>query len=264
MRTGIAGRLALVTAASRGLGFASTAALRGEGADLLICARDAARLEDAAAQLRAVPGAGRVECVTCDVADDEAGAALEAACASAFGRSPALLVCNAGGPPPGLFESLDDEAWRRGFDLSFLSTARLLRRFGPLMAQSGYGRIVTITSATVLRPLDGLTLSNVVRPAVAALVREVAPRWAPHGVTVNNVAPGFTRTERVEALVRAQAAFAGINEEAARATRVAAIPAGRMGEPDEFAAVVTFLCSEPAGYVTGQTIAVDGGFSIPR
>jgi 3-oxoacyl-[acyl-carrier protein] reductase len=116
----------------------------------------------------------------------------------------------------------------------------------------------------VLRPLDGLTLSNVVRPAVAALVREVAPRWAPHGVTVNNVAPGFTRTERVEALVRAQAAFAGINEEAARATRVAAIPAGRMGEPDEFAAVVTFLCSEPAGYVTGQTIAVDGGFSIPR
>jgi len=173
-----------------------------------------------------------------------------------------VLVCNAGGPAPGGFDAVDDAAWRTGFELTFLSTARLLRHFGAAMCEAGEGRVVTITSSTVARPMSGLTVSNALRPAVVALVRELAPQWAPRGVTVNNVAPGFTSTVRVEQLLTEAAARTGLTLDEVRAARLSAIPAGRMGEPSEVAAAVAYFCSPAAGYVTGQTLVVDGGASL--
>ena len=255
-------RRALVTASSRGLGFATAEALAAQGVEVLLCARDATALAAALAQLRGAHPATRFDGVVCDVTDPDALVLLEQAAASLWGQAPQVVVCNAGGPTPGNFPQLDDAAWRAGFDLTFLATARLLRHFGGLMCAAGEGRIVTITSSTVVRPLAGLTLSNVLRPAVAALVRELAPQWAPHGVTINNVAPGFTATQRVEAILDATARETGTTTAEVRAARVAAIPAGRMGRSDEVAAAVAYFCSPAAAYVTGQTLVVDGGASL--
>lgn len=255
-------RRALVTASSRGLGFASAEALAAQGMELLLCAREPASLATAVERLRAAYPEQRVEGVVCNLVEASAPAALEQAASALWSAPPQVLVCNAGGPAPAAFDSLDDEAWRAGFELTFLATARLLRHFGARMCGSGEGRVVTITSATVARPLEGLTVSNALRPAVAALVRELAPQWAPSGVTINNVAPGFTATDRVEQLLREGAARSGKSVEAIRAARVATIPAGRMARPEEVAGAVAYFCSPSAGFVTGQTLVVDGGASL--
>lgn len=228
--------------------------------ELLLCGRDEASLARAVASLRA-RGAG-VEGVVCDLTEASSLLLLDGAARAMWGAPPQVLVCNAGGPAPGHFASLDDAAWQTGFERTFLTTARLLRHFGAAMCDAGEGRAVVITSSTVVRPLADLTLSNALRPAVAALVRELAPQWAAHGVTVNNVAPGFTATERVETLMQEAAHRTGQSVAAVRAARFATIPAGRLGRPEEVAAAVAWFCSPAAGYVTGQTLVVDGGASL--
>lgn len=255
-------RRALVTASSRGLGFAAAEALAAQGMELLLCARQGAALDAAVETLRAAYPHQRFEGLVCDLLDRSAPHRLEAAAGSLWSAPPQVLVCNAGGPAPGAFDAVDDEAWHAGFELTFLVTARLLRHFGAALCAAGEGRVVTITSATVARPLAGLTVSNALRPAVTALVRELAPQWAPFGVTINNVAPGFTSTDRVEQLLRDSASRAGKSVEAVRAERVATIPAGRMARPEEVAGAVAYFCSPSAGFVTGQTLVVDGGASL--
>jgi 3-oxoacyl-[acyl-carrier protein] reductase len=230
--------------------------------ELLLCARDAVALAESVAQLRAAAPGRLIEGLVCDLTDSSCIDQLHEAAQTLWSAPPQVLVCNAGGPAPGGFEAVDDAAWRAGFELTFLSTARLLRHFGAAMCVAGEGRVVTITSSTVARPMSGLTVSNALRPAVAALVRELAPQWAPRGVTINNVAPGFTATARVEQLLADAAGRAGVTVAEARTARLSSIPAGRMGEPAEVAAAVAYFCSPAAGYVTGQTLVVDGGASI--
>ena len=255
-------RRALVTASSRGLGFAIAQALAAQGMELLLCARDGVALADSVEQLRAATPGLRIDGVVCDLTEASCIGQLHEAALALWSAPPQVLVCNAGGPAPGGFETVDDAGWRTGFELTFLSTARLLRHFGAAMCEAGEGRVVTITSSTVARPMSGLTVSNALRPAVVALVRELAPQWAPRGVTINNVAPGFTATARVEQLLADAAGRAGVTVAEARAGRLAAIPAGRMGEPAEVAAAVAYFCSEAAAYVTGQMLVVDGGASL--
>jgi 3-oxoacyl-[acyl-carrier protein] reductase len=170
-----------------------------------------------------------------------------------------ILVTNAGGAPPGHFDALDDAAWERGWRLNFLSIVQLVRAALPHMTAAGWGRIVTITSITVKQPQDDLLISSAVRPGVLGLVRSLASQLGGAGITVNNVAPGFTATDRVTEIFSARAAANGTSLEDEMRSITERSPLGRMGQPDELAAVIAFLCSTRAAYVTGQTIVVDGG-----
>jgi 3-oxoacyl-[acyl-carrier protein] reductase len=172
--------------------------------------------------------------------------AVEAAAAALGGLD--ILVCNAGGPPPGTFESTPIEGWEVGYNLTLMSTVRLAKAALPLLKDSGRGRIVNVTSISVRQPIANILLSNAFRSAVTAMAKTLAGEVAQHGVTVNNLAPGTILTDRVHQL------YSGGLEELGRS-----IPAGRVGEPEEFGATCAFLCSRQAAYITGQTIGVDGG-----
>lgn len=251
------GKVALVTAASAGLGRASALALAQEGAQVAIVSRNQANIEAAAAEIREETGAAALPLVA-DVADPEAGARLVKAVLGELGRLD-ILVCNAGGPPPGDFLSVTEEAWLKAFDLTLMSVIRLVRAAVPAMEQAGGGRIVNIASSSVKQPIPGLVISNVYRPALAGLFKHLSAELAPRGILVNTVAPGRIATERVRSLDEAAAKRAGITPAEARQRSEAAIPLGRYGEPHEFGRVVAFLASGSNTYVTGQQILVDGG-----
>jgi 3-oxoacyl-[acyl-carrier protein] reductase len=242
----IAGRSALVTGASRGIGFAVADALVREGARVVVVARDGGPLESAAARLRET---GEAHAVVADLST-AAGARRAIEAATERVGSPEILVANVGGPPVGKPSALDDGAWSRGFELTLMSAVRLARAALPSMRQRGWGRIVNVTSLSVRQPVLDLTLSNALRAGVTAFARTLASEVAAEGVTVNNVAPGYTATERLEEL------FA---DDYTRASLVATIPARRFGAADEIADAVAFLCSARATYITGQTLLVDGG-----
>jgi 3-oxoacyl-[acyl-carrier protein] reductase len=255
---GLKGKVALVAAASRGLGRAVAEELAAEGASLALCARGAGPLEEARAQIERAWGVPVVG-VAGDVSSPEdvsrvAGAALER-----FGRVD-ILVTNAGGPPAGTFESLSADDWERATRLTLTSALGLTRAVLPGMRERRWGRILNITSITVKQPVENLMLSNSLRAAVTGFARTLANEVAADGVTVNNLLPGYTRTERVDELARAAAAREGIPETQARARWEAEIPMRRLGEPREFAALAAFLASERAGYITGTSITVDGGW----
>lgn len=258
MDLGIAGRVALVAASSRGLGRAVATELGAAGARLILCARGEEALARAAAELREAHGA-EVEAVPADLSTDEGVRAVVKAGRERFGPVE-ILFTNVGGPPAGTFLEHDLDAWRGAVAQNLESVVRLIRQVLPAMQERGWGRIVNCTSVAVKQPVDGLILSNSVRAAVTGMARTLANEVAADGITVNNVMPGFTRTERLEDLARRNAETAGTSVEEAYEAWNREIPMGRVGEPREFAALVAFLCSERASYITGTSIPVDGGW----
>ena len=258
MELGLEDKVALVAAASRGLGRAIATELAREGASLVICSRDQASLERATRDIEAQTGVAPVA-IPADVSRVEDIARLVDAAMARFGRVD-VLVTNAGGPPSGPFESHDAAAWDTAYRLTLASAVELARRVLPDMKRRRWGRIVNVTSITVKQPVDNLILSNSLRAAVTGFARTLATEVAPFGITVNNVLPGYTRTERVEELAAARSAREGVSVDAIRAELERQIPAGRLGEPNELAALTAFLASERAAYITGQSIPVDGGW----
>jgi len=245
MDLGISGRRAAVAAASAGLGLASARALAEAGVDVAICGRHEDRLRAAEAALDGLPG--RVTGLVADVSDPEGAAGFVAAAAEALGGVD-ILVPNAGGPPPGGFDDMDLDAYRAALELNLLSTIAMCRAAVPAMCEAGWGRVVAITSVSVRQPIEGLILSNTARAGVTGFLKTLALDVAPHGVTVNSVQPGLHATDRLLAL------HGGDDAVAARG-----IPVGRVGRPEDFGAVVAFLCSEHARFITGAAVPVDGG-----
>ena len=257
MDLGLGGRVALVAASSRGLGRAVAEEFAAEGAHVVMCARGQEALAAAAASVRE-RGGGEVEKIVADLSEEEGLARVVAGALDRFGRVD-VLVNNAGGPPAGPFEAHSLEAWRAALRLNLESALELTRAVLPGMKERGWGRIVNITSVAVKEPVDGLILSNSVRAAVTGFARTLANEVAPFGVTVNNALPGYTRTDRLHELADAISSRTGVSREEVEANWEAAIPMGRLGEPREFAALVVFLASDRASYITGRSITVDGG-----
>ena len=258
MNLGLEGKVALVTAASKGLGRAIAAELAAEGATLGICARSADALNAARDQIASETGA-EIRAVVADVSTREGIDRATSMMLERFGRVD-VLVTNAGGPPAGPFENHDWTVWQRAVDLTLRSGVELSRAVLPGMRERRWGRILNVTSIAVKQPVDGLMLSNSIRAAVTGFARTLANEVATFGITVNNILPGYTRTERVEQLNAANATREGVPVEQVAARIEAQIPMRRLGEPDEFAALAAFLASERASYITGQSIAVDGGW----
>ncbi|HEY8641455.1 MAG TPA: SDR family oxidoreductase [Candidatus Dormibacteraeota bacterium] len=253
MDLGLEGRRALVTAASKGLGRAAAAALAAEGARVYIAARGREALAGSAQEM------GAAGFQDADLSQPDTPARLVESAVQALGGLD-ILVCNAGGPPAGTFESTPLEQWELGFHLTLMSTVRLCKAALPHLKQSDQGRIVVITSTSVREPIPTILLSNAFRSAVVATLKTLSAELAPHRITVNNVAPGRFLTDRVRQLDGAAAEKEGISrEEYTERSIKASVPMGRIGDPAEFGAVCAFVCSQHAGYLTGQTIVVDGG-----
>jgi len=258
MDLGLKGKVALVAAASKGIGKAIALELAREGCRVAICARGKEGLERTADEIRQATGQP-VLAIQADLTRAEDIQRLVKATVDEYGGID-ILVTNAGGPPPGPFETLSDEEWYKSVDLNLMSAIRLIREALPHLRRSKAGRIITMTSVSVKQPIQGLILSNAVRMAVIGLTKTLSQELAPYGITVNSVCPGWTRTRRVEELLRARAEREGISVEEIEARITADIPLGRMARPEEIASVVVFLASEKASYVTGTAIQVDGGY----
>ncbi len=258
MDLGLRDKVALVGGASRGLGRAAARELAAEGCAVVLCSRDAAALGRVAADIGQQTGADTYA-VAANLSDAAAVADVVSAAVARFGRVD-VLVTNTGGPPVGPFESHSPEAWRAAVAQNLESVLNLTRGVLPGMKDRGWGRIINVTSIAVKQPVDGLILSNSVRAAVTGFARTLANELAPHGVTVNNVMPGYTRTERLVQLATHNAQARGVDASEAYAQWEREIPMGRLGEPQELAALVAFLASTRAGYITGASIAVDGGW----
>ncbi|MFQ5706452.1 MAG: SDR family oxidoreductase [bacterium] len=257
MDLGLAGKVALVAASSKGLGKAAALGLAKEGAKLVICARNEEVLEAAEEDIQAKTNA-EILAVPTDLADHEAIKRLVEAATSQFGTIH-VLVNNAGGPPPGFFEDLTDAHWQKGFELTLMSSVRLTREVLPLMKKQKWGRIINVTSLSVKQPIDELLLSNSLRLSILGWAKTLAGRVAADGILVNNVCPGWTRTGRVQEILQARAEAENTTPEEVAQGIVNNIPMGRMAETEEFANLVVFLASERASYITGTSIQVDGG-----
>jgi len=250
----IAGKWALVCAASKGLGKGCAAALVREGVNVVITARGADALEATAAELRAL-GGGEVRTVAGDITTAAGRAAALAACPQVD-----ILVNNAGGPPPGDFREWDRDAWIKALDANMLTPIELIKATVDTMAARGYGRVVNITSGAVKAPIDILGLSNGARSGLTGFVAGLArSNIAARGVTINGLLPGAFDTDRLRGTMQGAATRSGQPLDAVMAKRAAAIPAQRFGTSDEFGAVCAFICSVHAGYLTGQNILLDGG-----
>ena len=247
MDLGLEGTAAIVGGASAGMGLAIARALAAEGSSVTMCARGEDRLRESAAGI-----AGAIA-IAGDIRDQAILQRLVDETVSARGRLD-IVVNNAGGPPPGTFESTPDEAWADAFELSLRSVVRLTRLALPHLRASGRGRIVNITSWSVREPIPNLMLSNAIRPGVVGWAKALAHEVGRDGITVNTVAPGKVATGRMRELWEARP-----DPAAAEAEDIASIPVGRMGQPEEIAAAVAFLCSEAAAYISGAVLPVDGG-----
>ncbi len=253
MDLGIAGRRALVCAASKGLGRGCAQALAAAGVDVTLIARNEAPLRQAAAEIGA--GVGRpVRWVAADITTEQGRAAALAAC-----PDPDILVNNAGGPPPGDFRDWDRDAWIRALDANMLTPIALIKATVDAMIARRFGRIVNITSAAVKAPIDILGLSNGARSGLTGFVAGVARKVARHNVTINNLLPGSFDTDRLRSTIALRANAAGQPYDAVYAAGRDANPAGRYGTAEEFGAACAFLCSAHAGYIVGQNLLLDGG-----
>ncbi len=258
MDLGLKDKVALVAAASKGLGKAAALELAREGVRLAICARGEGALRATAAEIEQATG-GQVLALVADVSLPDDVARLVQTTVDRLGRLD-VLVTNAGGPPAGYFLDFDDDVWQAAFELTLLSTVRLCRAAIPHMRQNGWGRIINITSVSVKQPIDNLLLSNALRAGVVGLAKTLSSQFAGEGITVNSVCPGWTLTDRVAELNAARARELGIPAQEIEQQVTANIPMKRMGQPEELAALIAFLASERAGYITGTAIQVDGGY----
>ena len=258
MDLGLKNKVALVAAGSRGLGRAVAEELAAEGASLVLCARDQKTLTETAAAIAEQSNA-HVLAVPADVTViDDIKRVVESG-HERFGHID-ILVTNAGGPPAGRFEQLTREQWDDAIRLTLMSAVELTRQVLPGMKERRWGRILNITSIAVKQPVENLLLSNSLRAGLTGFARTLANEVAADGITVNNILPGYTRTERLDELAQMMAEKQGISSDQFRGKWEAEIPMGRLGEPREFAALVTFLASERASYITGTSIQVDGGW----
>ena len=254
MDLGIAGKWALVCAASKGLGKGCAHALVREGVNVVITARGADVLQTTAAELRALNGA-EVRAVAGDITTGEGRAAALAACPQVD-----ILVNNAGGPPPGDFRDWDREVWLKALDANMLAPIELMKATVDAMAARGFGRIVNITSGAVKAPIDALGLSNGARSGLTGFVAGLARSdIAAHGVTINGLLPGAFDTDRLRVATEGAAAKTGQAFDVLWSKRAQSIPVRRIGSAAEFGAVCAFICSVHAGYLTGQNILIDGG-----
>jgi 3-oxoacyl-[acyl-carrier protein] reductase len=257
MDLGLTGRVALVTGGSSGLGLAAATALAGEGARVALASRSKDNLERAATSIHAATGRD-VETFVADVSDLEAIPALVTAARDRLGPI-AILVANAGGPSPGKFADLDRAAFDRAYRLTLMSTVELCRAVLPDMTAKGSGRIVAITSTTVRQPIDGLILSNTFRAGLTGFLKTLSREVGPNGITVNSVAPGYVETERLAELKEHAATTSGRSIDDVEASWAASTALGHLGEPRDIGDAIAWLCSENAGYITGQVMVVDGG-----
>jgi 3-oxoacyl-[acyl-carrier protein] reductase len=258
MNLGLHNRVALVAAASRGLGFAAARELAREGARVFLCSRDEERAQRAAERIALETGA-EVVGVRADVTNDEDTARFVRLAEESAGRVD-ILVTNAGGPPAATFADASLEMYRRAFELNAISAIRLAQLVVPGMRARRWGRIVNITSISVKQPIMGLIFSNTVRAGLTGWAKTLSAEIAAEGVTVNSVAPGYTQTERQDEVMEANALATGRTKVELMEIRAAEIPMRRAASVEEIAAAVAFLASERASYITGVTLQVDGGW----
>ncbi len=257
MDLGIKNKVAVVLAASKGLGRAAAEALSAEGARVIIGSRNREELEKTARAISEKTGR-QVVAIPVDVTDAAQIENFIAQAATYFGQID-ILVNNAGGPPFGPVESFDDVAWQAAFELNLLSTVRLTRLVLPHLKKTGGGRIINIAGTSVKSVLEGSVLSTSIRMGVIGFAKLLAEEVGPDQITVNNVCPGLILTDRIRSMSIKKDLAAGLTEDEALAARAKNIPLRRVGQPEELAALITFLASEKASYITGTTIQVDGG-----
>ena len=253
MDLGLAGKKAIVCAASKGLGKGCASSLANNGVDVTICARTSETLEAAAEEIRAL-GGGAVTTVACDITTEEGRAAILDAC-----PSPDILVNNAGGPPPGDFRDWDRDVWIAAVDANMLTPIFLIKATVDGMIERKFGRVVNITSSSVKAPIEVLGLSNGARAGLTGFIAGVARKTVGANVTINNLLPGAVDTDRMNGNIAAAAKKTGADVAEMTKKRAASIPAGRFGDPYEFGEYCAFLCSAQAGYITGQNLLIDGG-----
>jgi 3-oxoacyl-[acyl-carrier protein] reductase len=245
---------AFVAGASRGLGLACARALAGEGARVFVCSRDAGAIARAAAEIGAAGHAAA------DVSrPTEATRVVFEAVAALGGLD--CLVTNAGGPPTAPFDKAGDDDWDIAYQLNLMSAVRLIREALPALKASGRGRIVNLTGYGVKEPISDLVVSDSIRAGVTVMAKTIASDLAPYGITVNNIAPGPVLTDRITEIMSARAKGAGIAPDEQLKRFAQTIPVRRLGRPDEIGDLCAYLCSRQAGYLTGQTIVVDGGIN---
>jgi 3-oxoacyl-[acyl-carrier protein] reductase len=256
MNLGLKSKIAIVAAASQGLGKASALALAQEGATIVICSRRQKEITETANEIQKTTNATVIPLVA-DVSNPADIERIVAETKHRFGTVH-VLVNNAGGPPTGDILSLKDEDWQKGHDLTLMSMVRLTRAVLPMMIQQQWGRIITITSITAKQPMNELLLSSAIRPGILGLTKVLANQHAKDNITVNTVCPGHFLTKRQEELAASRAAIRNISIEQYLKETANVIPVGRLGRPEEIGAVVAFLASEQASYMNGVNLLVDG------